>query len=333
MTDRLILLGVAGGALTDVRPTMPPSASCGISSALVIGDHIYVVDAGQSSARQLSLADPLGRGSGEVLTDLAAFFITHLHADHTMDLANYVLAGSNQGWPATSVPVIGPWPRAIDAATYPDAEIPPGIEAPGTAEFVSRLLHSYAADSLDREYGARKSPLSARLHGVDITPPAGVRFGAPTPVAPWPVFEDDRVRVTATLVEHGTMYPALAYRFDTEAWSVTFSGDTVASDSLIGLARGSDLLVHESVDPLFGHRVFGDPPHTPAQEAAAAVVVSKHTPATVVGAVAQRAEVGTLVISHMTPASLPDDYWRGMITGFDSDIVIGTDLAEFELGR
>lgn len=333
MTDRLVLLGVAGGTLTDVKPTNPPTANCGISSALVIGDRIYIVDTGQSSARQLSLADPLGRSSARVFADIAAVFITHLHADHTMDLNNYVLAASNQGWPDGSVPVFGPWSRVIDETGYPGVSIPAGTEptSPGAAEFVSRLLAAFEADSHDREYAAGKSPLSARMHGVDLEPPDGVYQGAPQPVPSWPVFEDDRVRVSATLVEHGTMYPALAFRFDTDAWSVTFSGDTQVSDSLVELARGSDILVHELVDPLFGERVFGPPPHTPGQRKAAAVVVGKHTTPAQVGLVATAAQVKTLVISHMTPANLPEDYWREGITGFDGEIVIGTDLATFEL--
>ncbi len=314
-----------------MKPTTPPTANHGISSALVVEDRIYIVDVGQSSARQLSLADPLGRGSAQVFSDLAAFFITHLHADHTMDLANYVLAGSNQGWPRKSVPVFGPWAREVDAAAYPGADIPPGAATPGTRDFVSLLLAAYDADSLDRQYGAKKSPLASRMHGVDIEPAAGVFQGAPAPVKPWPVFEDDRVRVSATLVEHGTMYPALAYRFDTPRWSVVFSGDTVPSPSLIALAAGADVLVHESVDPLFADRVFGDPPHTPAQQAAADVVVGKHTPATVLGSVAQQARVSTLVVSHMTPANLPESYWRGMITGFDGEVIVGTDLATIDL--
>lgn len=104
MNDRLILLGTAGGAATVVRPTTPPTAAHGISSALIVGDRIYIVDFGQSSARQLTLADPLDRGSRRVMKDIEACFITHLHSDHTMDLVNYALGGFSQGWPRRSVP-------------------------------------------------------------------------------------------------------------------------------------------------------------------------------------------------------------------------------------
>ena len=83
---RVVLLGTAGGTTTwspraDGRP-----ARHGISTAVVVGDRIYVVDQGAGSARQLTIADPLGRGRGSVLRDLGALLITHLHSDHIVDL-------------------------------------------------------------------------------------------------------------------------------------------------------------------------------------------------------------------------------------------------------
>lgn len=74
---------------------------------------------------------------------------------------------------------------------------------------------------------------------------------------PFPVFEDDRVRVTATLVPHGPVYPSLAYRFDTEDGAVTFSGDTAKSANVVRLARGSDILVHEVIDVDFYAQTSG----------------------------------------------------------------------------
>jgi ribonuclease BN (tRNA processing enzyme) len=116
MGDRLILLGTAGGAETAVRPTGPTSAAYGISSALIVGGRIYLVDVGQGSSRQLTLLDPLGAGHRRVMHDLAAIFLTHLHSDHTMDLVNFAVCSYLQGWPDGSLPVYGPWPRLIEAA-------------------------------------------------------------------------------------------------------------------------------------------------------------------------------------------------------------------------
>jgi ribonuclease BN (tRNA processing enzyme) len=55
-------------------------------------------------------------------------------------------------------------------------------------------------------------------------------------IKPFIVMKDDKVTVTATLVPHGPVFPAFAYRFDTKYGSVTFSGDTTKSTNLITLA-------------------------------------------------------------------------------------------------
>ena len=59
------------------------------------------------------------------------------------------------------------------------------------------------------------------------------------------VYRDERVRVRCALVEHPPVVPAFAFRFDTADRSIVFSGDTAPCDSLVELARGADVLVHE----------------------------------------------------------------------------------------
>ena len=52
------------------------------------------------------------------------------------------------------------------------------------------------------------------------------------------VYRDARVRVTCATVDHYTVKPAFAFRFDTPKRSIVVSGDTTYSDHLIDLARG-----------------------------------------------------------------------------------------------
>ena len=61
------------------------------------------------------------------------------------------------------------------------------------------------------------------------------------------VMQDDNVRVTATLVAHPPVTPAFAFRFDAPDRSIVISGDTARSDSLVKLAQGADVLVHEAL--------------------------------------------------------------------------------------
>lgn len=143
---------------------------------------------------------------------------------------------------------------------------------------------------------------------------------------PGVVYEDDRVRITATWVNHPPI-EALAYRIDTEDRSYVISGDTTPCDSLIELAQGADYLVHEvmhvpSIDPLLkrsnGQRLREH-------------LIDSHTASTDVGDIATRANVGNLVLSHFVPSTpvVPDEIWLADArAGFDGNIVIGEDLLE-----
>lgn len=78
MTE-LVLLGTAGAPL-------PVADRRGISSALVVGDRVFVIDCGRGTPS--ALAD-----AGLGFSRLEAVFLTHLHADHTGDLPGLLLYG------------------------------------------------------------------------------------------------------------------------------------------------------------------------------------------------------------------------------------------------
>jgi ribonuclease Z len=62
------------------------------------------------------------------------------------------------------------------------------------------------------------------------------------------VFDQQGVKVTAFVVDHGLLTPAFGYRVDYRGRSVVLSGDTRFSENLIRFAQGVDVLVHEVVD-------------------------------------------------------------------------------------
>jgi ribonuclease BN (tRNA processing enzyme) len=61
------------------------------------------------------------------------------------------------------------------------------------------------------------------------------------------LMQDENVKVTAALVHHPPVSPAFGYRFDTAHRSIVISGDTTPTKSLIELARGADVLVHDAL--------------------------------------------------------------------------------------
>lgn len=322
---QIILLGTAGGSITWAPGPAGAAARYGISTAIAIGGKIYVVDQGLGSARQLTLADPFSRGAGDVMTDLAAFFITHLHSDHVVDLGAFLHCGRNQGWPTTPVPVVGPGSRTLPELPVRTPGYQGGDVVPGTLALVDHLTEAFAADTADRVIGSRKLRLRDLLDPIEVVTPEGDAVVV--------VFEDDRVRVSATHVSHGSMEPALAYRFDTEYGAVTLSGDTGPSENLIRLARGSDLLVHEAISHRYAEWLHGPGPYSEEEREELTYIFAKHTSSMAVGEIANRAAVSTLVLSHLVPGNAPDSEWARASEGFDGEFVIGRDLMRIQLRR
>lgn len=247
---RVITLGTAGG------PRWWPAESgrvprAGISTAVVVGDRHYLVDAGLGAGRMMQRA-------GLEISGLAGVFLTHLHSDHTTDLANLAISGLYRlDGSGPVIPIIGPGDRGMlppvsSRATTTPTPIAPALPTPGTADMFRLLMEAHATDLNDRVLDAlRPSPLDL-FRASDIAIPADVNFHAndrPTPdMAPFVVFEDDRVRVSATLVEHPPITPAFAFRFDTDDGSVAISGDTRETANMARIARDVDLLLHEAID-------------------------------------------------------------------------------------
>jgi len=152
-----------------------------------------------------------------------------------------------------------------------------------------------------------------------------------------PVIQDDNVKVSAIIVEHPPVKPALAYRFDFKDRSIAFSGDTAPLAAVATMAKGADVLVHETMyvpalEKAIKDRIAkGGWPVT--FEAVMAHAKADHTPSEDVGPIAQEAGVKTLVLSHLIPTidsisiSISDDTWREPVAKyFKGEIIVGQDL-------
>lgn len=325
----LTQLGTAGGPQADYVRT-------GTSTVLTVEGFNYVVDAGRSSVTQYLNA-------GLRFSSLAGMFITHLHADHLADYYNYFLLEGGQGngfgdrLPTTPLPVYGPGP----AGGLPLPDIPniaPDNPTPGIKDLTTRLNEGYAYsyNLFMRDTGTTRITDIQDIHEIPVPAGAGPSDTAPIPMPPFTVFEDDRVRVTATLVPHGKVFPAFAFRFDTDRnGSVVFSGDTAYSTNLIALATGADMLVHEVMNwdfilaaaTLKGDDVDHDPLLTHLRES--------HTTTQEVAQVAAKAGVPTLVLTHLIPSNpllVPDLVWKAKCSsGYGGNVHVGNDLDQIPL--
>ncbi|WP_329343396.1 MBL fold metallo-hydrolase [Streptomyces sp. NBC_00663] len=311
----LTLLGTSGGP--------PPLATrYGISSALVVNGRTYVVDCGRGAVTQYLRA-------GLSIPSLAGIFLTHLHADHIVDYYAFPLlaagAAGAQGF-QNAIDVYGPGPAGMDS-TVTGA---PG-SLPGTVEMTRLAGQAYAASPTFFMTEHAGIDPAALLNVHDLLPPpavgASATHTAPS-MRPFTVMENDDVKVTAVLVPHGAAFPAYAYRFDTDHGSVVFSGDTAPTPNIVTLARGTDVLVHETVYPA-GLASLGLP------QTLIDHILTTHTDVAQLGRIAAQADARTLVATHLGPGQesvVSDPTWRRLLhhSARDADysgrMLLGTDL-------
>jgi ribonuclease BN (tRNA processing enzyme) len=313
MATELVLLGTAGAP-------MPVAGRGGISSALVIDGRVFVIDCGRGSPSAFASA-------GLDFTRLEAIFLTHLHADHVGDLPGMLLypwgVRADGNGPLPPVRVYGPSrPRALpqgDAIFHRQTTICPELPAPGTVDLVGHIVAGFAYHLNVMPLDSYMPDAGALVRSTDVAAPTFSESGAQAPVV---VLEDGGVRVTAVAVTHGRAVPALAYRFDTAAGSIVFSGDTSVNEDLIALAQGADVLVHQVADLEYLARHGVDQPGL-------ARMAALHTDVTQVGGVAERARVRELVLTHYLPAepdAIGDAEWaRRAAQGFGGTTTAGRD--------
>ncbi len=330
--NELILLGTAAGL-----PPVPQRT--GISSALVVDGKVFVVDCGRSSVTQFVNA-------GLSFDALAAIFVTHLHGDHTCDLFNYFLLGA--GWPAPTpsvrapIPVYGPASAGLPLpAAYPKGRAVATVDlddpVPGIASLIRHCnqAFAYSTNVLMRDPGVLDISTLSDVNEIALPAVGAAPLGPTAPtMQPFEIARIGNVRVSGTLVPHGICFPSYAYRFDTPYGSIAFSGDTALTPNLILLAQGADILVHEAVDlAWFSAQGYS--------KTLLEYMTTSHTDIGQVAAVAKAAAVKTVIVSHIGPGDprlVSNAIWEQLAAGgarkagYTGDIVIGQDLARFDLG-
>ncbi len=227
-------------------------------------------------------------------TALRHIFITHHHSDHNADYGNLMLLA---------------WAAGLQSRV--DAWGPPPLER------MTRLffeMNQYDIDVRIKDEG--RVPLAPLVHAHERSEGGEV-------------MRDENVRVTCALVPHPDVSPAFAYRFDAPGRSIVISGDTAKSDALIALARGADVLVHETLYLPAVDRLVASIPNAATLRKH---IVDSHTSAEDAGRVAQAAGVKTLVLSHFVPSddpSITSEMWASAAAAhFTGRVIVGKDLME-----
>jgi ribonuclease BN (tRNA processing enzyme) len=229
--------------------------------------------------------------AGVELNRIRHVFITHHHSDHNADFGTLLLLAWAAGL-STTVDMWGP---------------------PPIAQMTDLFLQMSAPDIDIRIADEGRPPLKPLIRAHDVRE-AGV------------VVKDERVAVRCAVVHHPMVPTALAYRVDGPDRSIVFSGDTTRADSLIALARGADVLVHEVMYPdAYAGQAAG------SARSIAKHILESHTPVEDVGRIAQEAGVKTLVLSHYVPDNNADaeQAWLPLARRhFKGEVIAGRDLME-----
>jgi ribonuclease BN (tRNA processing enzyme) len=232
--------------------------------------------------------------AGVALPKLRHIFLTHHHSDHNADYGNLLLLA---------------WASGLRARV--DTWGPPPL-----AKMTRLFFDMNAYDITTRVADEGRVPLVPLVHVHELTQ-GGL------------VLQDERLRVTSTLVDHPPVVPAFAYRFDAADRSIVISGDTARSDNLIALARDADVLVHEALYVPAVDRLVARVPNAATLKKH---IIDSHTSVEDCGRVAAAAGVKTLVLSHLVPADDPlvtDQMWLDAATPhFRGKVIVGKDLME-----
>ncbi len=197
----LVLLG------TGTPNPDPDRAGSGV--AIVVNGTPYLVDAGVGVVRRAAAVERNGVAALEA-ENLDRVFVTHLHSDHTLGLADLIFT---------------PW--VLERERPLEAYGPGGLVA-----MTDHLVAAYEVDVRRRVDGLQ--PQNATGHHVNVHV-----------VQPGEIYRDSNVTVTAFPVSHEEWDEAYGYRFETADRVIVISGDTRPSENVVAACNGCDILVHE----------------------------------------------------------------------------------------
>ena len=276
---------------------LPSAERAGPCTAVIAGGRLFLVDVGPGSTENLRLWGlPLG--------SLAGVLLTHFHSDHIGELGEVTFASWTSG---RAVPLDVYGPVGVDRVVA-------GFQSAYELDVSYRIAH-HGADLLPPE-GGKAAP-----HSVELSEEAPSRV----------IHDEDGVKITAFLVDHEPISPAVGYRIDFGGRSVVVSGDTVRSANLEAVSRGVDVLVHEVLSEALIEGA-AQALESGGNERTGKMIrdtLDYHTFPADVHALAADAEVKLLVLSHLVPplpaAQAESVFMRGRAEDAPNDAVVGVD--------
>jgi ribonuclease BN (tRNA processing enzyme) len=300
-------LGTGGGPPLRLDRSKP-------ATLLTVDGREYLIDCGIGTMRRMLQA-------GIESEQIGTIFLTHLHSDHTLGLAEVM------GNDFFKMSLAGAWGRI---AIY---------GPPQTKELVDSAFNyvSVAARPFEVE-----NPGTYRMNGTLFADPFTVhefdRDGL--------VYQDRQIRVTAAENSHYALMPRMqrktfksyAYRIETPHGTVVLTGDTGPSASLVRLAQGADVLIAEAdaLNPADRDRfvqMMSARNHWTAERTRGfrAHFISEHLDTGEIGELATDAHVKSVILYHYGPRDKADEsaYVAGVKQRFSGPVFAPDDLDRF----
>jgi ribonuclease Z len=230
---------------------------------------------------------------GVPMSELNRMLVTHHHYDHIGELHDVILTSWLLGR-KQPLQIYGP---------------------PETKRIVEALLTQIY--DKDIEFRVSGEPVNGAFPPVPVTE-----------IISGLVYETDRYRIISERVNHGDgldfsqafrrRWVCLGFRFECDDGVIAFSGDTVDCEGLQRLAAGADILVQCCY--LARSEIVGEP----LERLAKYTLASADT----VGAIATRAGVKTLVLTHHRKKSpeLLEEMRIDVQRDFAGQVILGSDL-------
>lgn len=268
---------------------VPSPRQFGQSILVEAGDTRLLFDCGRGCAHRLWNVDHAH------LLKTHHLFVTHMHSDHTVGVADLFMNGWQLGR-KEHLQVYGP--AAADTLMH-------------------HLRLAYEEDVVFRADKQKHTATRDSLGYVatEVKDGMSVTIGDAT--------------VTAIAVDHYVIEPAFGYRIDVGEYSVVISGDTAYSENLIEYSDGADVIIHEVFSPAIERFVRDMFPEDVADD-----IVALHTLAPDVGRVFSKTQPRLGVFTHLdnNPAALPELIEQTRTT-WDGALEVGEDLMVIEIGE
>lgn len=280
---QVTFLGTSSGV-----PTRARNVSA-VALRLPQRSEMWLFDCGEGTQHQFLRSDLR-------LSQLRRVFVTHMHGDHVFGLPGLLASLGLAGNSSAGVDLYGPDPLE----SFLKGALNTSSTRIGYPLQVHRVRQAAEQGSVlfeDTDLIVRCTPLTHRVpayaYRVEQKPLAGrfdIEKARALNIPPGPVYARLKRGETVTLDDGRTIDGTSLCGPERPGVSVVYCTDTVFSEAAVELARGADLLIHES---------------TFAHAEAEMAYQKQHSTSTMAAQTAAEAGVGQLVLTHLSPRYVP----------------------------